>query len=99
MPLIKKSTYTKPPFYLFNGHMETIIPSVWRTIEEVTYERERLELEDGDFLDLDWAKSGNNRLVVLTHGLEGNSDRHYVCLLYTSPSPRDQRGSRMPSSA
>ena len=24
---------------------------------------------------------------------------HMVCLLYTSPSPRDQRGSRMPSSA
>ena len=24
---------------------------------------------------------------------------HTVCLLYTSPSPRDQRGSRMPSSA
>ena len=22
-----------------------------------------------------------------------------ICLLYTSPSPRDQRGSRMPSSA
>ena len=28
------------------------------------------------------------------------ADRQYgVCLLYTSPSPRDQRGSRMPSSA
>ena len=26
-------------------------------------------------------------------------DRRYSCLLYTSPSPRDQRGSRMPSSA
>ena len=26
-------------------------------------------------------------------------DRLYPCLLYTSPSPRDQRGSRMPSSA
>ena len=25
--------------------------------------------------------------------------RKYTCLLYTSPSPRDQRGSRMPSSA
>ena len=25
--------------------------------------------------------------------------RHKACLLYTSPSPRDQRGSRMPSSA
>ena len=24
---------------------------------------------------------------------------HNTCLLYTSPSPRDQRGSRMPSSA
>ena len=27
------------------------------------------------------------------------SGKHYTCLLYTSPSPRDQRGSRMPSSA
>ena len=25
--------------------------------------------------------------------------QRYICLLYTSPSPRDQRGSRMPSSA
>ena len=31
----------------------------------------------------------------------GNHDIYYknTCLLYTSPSPRDQRGSRMPSSA
>ena len=27
------------------------------------------------------------------------SEEFDVCLLYTSPSPRDQRGSRMPSSA
>ena len=26
-------------------------------------------------------------------------NEHTTCLLYTSPSPRDQRGSRMPSSA
>ena len=26
-------------------------------------------------------------------------DQDFICLLYTSPSPRDQRGSRMPSSA
>ena len=35
-------------------------------------------------------------------GMLGRLNRlgvHYVCLLYTSPSPRDQRGSRMPSSA
>ena len=29
----------------------------------------------------------------------GAAYRPYDCLLYTSPSPRDQRGSRMPSSA
>ena len=27
------------------------------------------------------------------------ADKQQTCLLYTSPSPRDQRGSRMPSSA
>ena len=29
----------------------------------------------------------------------GNASQLHSCLLYTSPSPRDQRGSRMPSSA
>ena len=29
----------------------------------------------------------------------GNDYLKFTCLLYTSPSPRDQRGSRMPSSA
>ena len=32
-------------------------------------------------------------------GLSGFTKRAESCLLYTSPSPRDQRGSRMPSSA
>ena len=31
--------------------------------------------------------------------LEHPEDGYELCLLYTSPSPRDQRGSRMPSSA
>ena len=30
---------------------------------------------------------------------EEENDIYQGCLLYTSPSPRDQRGSRMPSSA
>ena len=30
---------------------------------------------------------------------EAGAERLMACLLYTSPSPRDQRGSRMPSSA
>ena len=32
-------------------------------------------------------------------GGKGGGGRADICLLYTSPSPRDQRGSRMPSSA
>ena len=31
--------------------------------------------------------------------IEDLAPRYRYCLLYTSPSPRDQRGSRMPSSA
>ena len=31
--------------------------------------------------------------------LEESVSEYSACLLYTSPSPRDQRGSRMPSSA
>ena len=33
------------------------------------------------------------------HEIAQNEDLTWSCLLYTSPSPRDQRGSRMPSSA
>ena len=35
--------------------------------------------------------------VAMSHGMKEVVVK--VCLLYTSPSPRDQRGSRMPSSA
>ena len=45
MPLVAESSY-QPPFYLFNGHLQTIIPSLWRTVPDVAYERERLELPD-----------------------------------------------------
>ena len=38
---------------------------------------------------------------LLRHTLDGPDENGLsrLCLLYTSPSPRDQRGSRMPSSA
>ena len=38
-------------------------------------------------------------LELLRFDMSEYMERHTVCLLYTSPSPRDQRGSRMPSSA
>ena len=38
-------------------------------------------------------------LLELLYELERPKPQNENCLLYTSPSPRDQRGSRMPSSA
>lgn len=77
MPILK-SNYHKRPWYLFNGHLETIVPSLFYQVDGISYEPERLELKDGDFLDLGWIKKGNKRLIVLSHGLEGSADRHYI---------------------
>jgi predicted alpha/beta-fold hydrolase len=40
--------------------------------------RVRLDTPDGDFLDLDRLGTGRDRLLVLTHGLEGHSRRPYM---------------------
>ncbi|GGF20961.1 YheT family hydrolase [Hymenobacter cavernae] len=80
MPLVAHSPY-QPPFYLFNGHLQTIVPSVLRSVPEVRYQRERVETEDGDFLDLDWARQQGNSadmLAIVSHGLEGDASRPYV---------------------
>ena len=39
------------------------------------------------------------RELLEAEGVDVDSDSMYVCLLYTSPSPRDRTRSRMPSSA
>ena len=77
MPLVS-SAYTRRPFYMLNAHWETIIPSLFYRNRDHLYQRERLELSDGDFLTIDWIKAGNDRCLVLSHGLEGDSERHYI---------------------
>lgn len=76
--MIVESKYRHVP-YLTNGHLETIAPSAFRKVEGVMYRRQRLELDDGDFLDLDWLVHDNDtrKLVIISHGLEGSSERHY----------------------
>ena len=78
MPVLNSPGYAKRPWFLFNKHLETVVPSVFYKIGGVNYQRERLELPDGDFLDLDWLGSAQDKLIIITHGLEGNSERHYV---------------------
>ena len=78
MAIRHESTYPGPPWYQFNGHLQTIIPAFGGP--KVSYQRERLELADGDFVDLDWLqqKESCSSLIILTHGLEGNSSRPYI---------------------
>ena len=69
-------------------------------------------LHVSDFYNISVQSKGNPHTFETKHvkildfhsnnddGIEqGNSNVSGTCLLYTSPSPRDQRGSRMPSSA
>lgn len=76
MPIIT-STYRSPKF-LFNGHLQTIYPSLYRKVKGVHFERERIDTPDDDFLDIDWASVGANQIVILSHGLEGSTESSYI---------------------
>lgn len=77
MPIVKAPDYHPPPGFT-NPHLQTIFPALLRRVTGVVYQRERIDTPDGDFLDLDWSRVGSPRLVVISHGLEGNSHRSYV---------------------
>ena len=78
MPLVP-SNY-RPPFLFRNGHFSTIYAGAIRKVHGVIQKRERLELQDGDFLDLDWSESvqPTEKVAILLHGLEGDAQRHYI---------------------
>lgn len=67
-----------PPKILFNRHVETIYPSLFRKVEFNIPVTERLSTPDDDFLDLDWYRQNSEKCVIISHGLEGNSKRAYV---------------------
>ena len=51
------------------------------------------------FLPSECVKGYDSALLVGLEGCSNNADYLNICLLYTSPSPRDPKTSRMPSSA
>ena len=56
MPIVT-STY-KAPALLHNGHVQTMIGAFLRRRYQAAFDHERLELDDGDFLDLRWLRQG-----------------------------------------
>lgn len=78
MPYIKDSKYDKLiPFLHKNAHFSTIYAAKVKNFSAPKYQREKLELLDGDFLNVDY-KIQSNKAVILCHGLEGNSHRTYI---------------------
>jgi len=71
-----------PPSWLPGGHAQTIYPALFAKHiypEPLQWHRQRLATNDQDFIDIDWSENAlkKNSLIVLFHGLEGNSSSHY----------------------
>lgn len=72
----------RAPLWLPDGHTQSIYPALFRKISLTHSHSERMELPDGDFLDADWHMRSEalheKPLLIVSHGLEGSSRRHYV---------------------
>lgn len=78
--MIIKSKF-KPAWWLPNAHLQTIYPTLMRRVKSPVDLMERIELADGDFIDLAWAINGladETPLVVFLHGLGGSMDSTYA---------------------
>ncbi len=75
----------KPAWWLPGPHLQTLAPLLYRRGLRVPLQRERVELPDDDFLDLDWTLGRQEGpLVLILHGLGGSSRSHYVVGLLTA---------------
>ena len=81
MPIVR-SGYKAKGFFK-SGHFSTIYSAKLRPIPKVAQVRERLELTDGDFVDIDWSYCTtkgvkSQKVAILLHGLEGDAQRVYM---------------------
>jgi predicted alpha/beta-fold hydrolase len=68
----------KPAWWLPGPHLQTLWPTFARRGKKVLLQRERVELSDGDFLDLDWTEQKAGPIVLILHGLEGSVNSPYA---------------------
>ena len=83
-----------PAWWLPGPHPQTIWPALVRRTRPVPLVRERLELPDGDFVDIDWT-DGSGPIVVILHGLQGSSRSPHVQGLLRAFARRGWRGAVM----
>lgn len=83
----------EPPWWLAGAHLQTLMGKFLRSASYREFTRERIELPDGDFLDLDWTPETNplSPLVLLLHGLEGHTSRGYVLQACQTLAAQDMR--------
>lgn len=71
----------KPAWWMTNPHIQTIYSSLRHPLDAPIDKRERIDLPDGDFLDLVWGTGGlppTTPLLIILHGLGGGADSSYV---------------------
>ncbi|MCP1726961.1 putative alpha/beta-fold hydrolase [Natronospira proteinivora] len=75
----------RPAWWARSRHAQTIYQNLLRRRPRPSTRSERLELPDGDFLDLHWAQAqdaaesqGERPIVLLLHGLEGSIQSKYA---------------------
>ena len=73
----------RPAWWLPGPHLQTQWPSFARRRSTPPLNKLRLELADGDFIDLAVAGNGPKRVLVI-HGLEGNLESHYAGSMVTA---------------
>lgn len=91
--MIVESTF-RAPWWARHPHLQTILPK-WLHRQPAQFRAERLELPDGDFVDLAWNLSPEpttaQPLLVLFHGLEGSVHSHYAKGMLTHLAKQDQQ--------
>lgn len=79
MPIIESAYRAKGLFK--EMHFSTIYAAKLRRVFGIKQERKRFELDDGDFVDIDWSfnrTGATKKVVILMHGLEGDAQRPYI---------------------
>lgn len=81
------------PKWLPGGNAQTLYPYFLNPSPSIAFRRERWELDDGDFIDIDWLDGFPDKpFVVMFHGLEGSSRSHYALSIMNQLRELNWRG-------